>query len=152
MKKIVPSILSADFMNLEAEIAEVERFGADLLHVDIMDGHFVPNLTIGPDIVRQIKAKTKLLLDVHLMIEDPLKYIPVFASAGSDFLTFHVEVKSDIQGIIKEIKSKGIKAGISLKPQTPVSVLKSYLKEIDLISNECKSWIWRSIFYAGGYF
>ena len=120
MSKIIisPSILSADFANLERDIKRVEDAGADWLHVDVMDGHFVPNITIGVPVVKSIKKVTNLPLDVHLMIENPEKYIEPFAKAGADILTFHYEAVKDIQLIVDLIKSFGIKAGMSIKPKT----------------------------------
>lgn len=135
MSKIIisPSILSADFANLERDIKRVEDAGADWLHVDVMDGHFVPNITIGVPVVKSIKKVTKLPLDVHLMIENPEKYIEPFAKAGADILTFHYEAVNDVPSIVDMIKSFGIKAGMSIKPKTfPDEVLK-YLEILDLL-------------------
>ena len=135
MSKIIisPSILSADFANLECDIKRVEDAGADWLHVDVMDGHFVPNITIGVPVVKSIKKVTKLPLDVHLMIENPEKYIEPFAKAGADILTFHYEAVNDVPSIVDMIKSFGIKAGMSIKPKTfPDEVLK-YLEILDLL-------------------
>ena len=135
MSKIIisPSILSADFANLERDIKRVEDAGADWLHVDVMDGHFVPNITIGVPVVKSIKKVTKLPLDVHLMIENPEKYIEPFAKAGADILTFHYEAVNDVSSIVDMIKSFGIKAGMSIKPKTfPDEVLK-YLEILDLL-------------------
>ncbi len=135
MSKIIisPSILSADFANLERDIKRVEDAGADWLHVDVMDGHFVPNITIGVPVVKSIKKVTKLPLDVHLMIENPEKYIEPFAKAGADILTFHYEAVNDVSAIVDMIKSFGIKAGMSIKPKTfPDEVLK-YLEILDLL-------------------
>ena len=135
MSKIIisPSILSADFANLERDIKRVEDAGADWLHVDVMDGHFVPNITIGVPVVKSIKKVTNLPLDVHLMIENPEKYIEPFAKAGADILTFHYEAVNDVSSIVDMIKSFGIKAGMSIKPKTfPDEVLK-YLEILDLL-------------------
>lgn len=135
MSKIIisPSILSADFANLERDIKRVEDAGADWIHVDVMDGHFVPNITIGVPVVKSIKKVTKLPLDVHLMIENPEKYIEPFAKAGADILTFHYEAVNDVSSIVDMIKSFGIKAGMSIKPKTfPDEVLK-YLEILDLL-------------------
>ena len=132
---ISPSILSADFANLERDIKRVEDDGADWIHVDVMDGHFVPNITIGVPVVKSLKKITKLPLDVHLMIENPDKYIEPFAKAGADILTFHYEAvkENEIAGLIKKIKSYGIKAGISIKPKTRPDVLLPYLDIVDMV-------------------
>ena len=130
---ISPSILSADFANLERDIKLVENNGADWIHVDVMDGHFVPNITIGVPVVASIKKVTKLPLDVHLMIENPEKYIEAFAKAGADILTFHFECGSDIKSTIDLIKSFGVKAGLSIKPKTSPEVILPYLNDLDLV-------------------
>ncbi len=137
MSKIIvsPSILSADFANLERDIKLVENNGADWIHVDVMDGHFVPNITIGVPVVKSLKAITNLPLDVHLMIENPEKYIEPFANAGADILTFHYEAvpKNDVIKIINLIKSFGIKAGLSIKPKTSPDEILEFLPELDLL-------------------
>ena len=131
---ISPSILSSDFAKLGDEIKKLENSNADWIHVDVMDGHFVPNLTIGAPVVKSIRKVTKLPLDVHLMIEKPEKYIKDFASAGSDYITFHYEATLDnTLNVIKMIKDFGIKAGISIKPKTPPEVLKKYISDLDLV-------------------
>lgn len=133
---ISPSILSADFANLERDIKKVEQAGADWLHIDVMDGHFVPNITIGVPVTASIKKIATIPLDVHLMIENPLKYIEPFAKAGADILTFHYEaVKSEkeIYEIISKIKSYGLKAGMSIKPKTPAKDCFKFLPELDML-------------------
>ncbi len=131
---IAPSILSSDFANLESEIKRLEDNGADWVHVDVMDGHFVPNLTIGAPVVKAIKPVTKLPMDVHLMIENPAKYVKDFALAGADIITFHYEAtKESTFEVINIIKSYGVKVGISIKPKTPVSAIKPYLDMVDLV-------------------
>ena len=130
---IAPSLLSANFAHLADEIREVEKAGCDALHVDVMDGHFVPNLTIGPVVVKAIRKVTKLPLDVHLMIDEPSRYIEDFRKAGSDWITIHVEAEKEPQKCLREIKKLGAKAGISLKPGTPVEDLYPYLSDLDLL-------------------
>ncbi|MGF9965560.1 ribulose-phosphate 3-epimerase [Bacillus rhizoplanae] len=133
MIKIAPSILSADFSRLGEEIKDVEKGGADYIHVDVMDGHFVPNITIGPLIVEAIRPITSLPLDVHLMIENPDQYIPIFAKAGADIITVHVEACPHLHRTIQLIKSQGIKAGVVLNPHTPVSMIEHVLEDIDMV-------------------
>jgi len=133
--KVAPSLLSADFSCLAEEIKKVEKAGADLLHIDVMDGHFVPNITIGPAVVKYIRKCTKLPLDVHLMIKNPQKYIDVFAAAGSDMLTVHIEAISGakLKALSSKLKGKGIKFGISLNPATAIAKIKPVLKYADLV-------------------
>lgn len=135
MSKIIisPSILSADFANLEHDIKRVEEAGADWLHVDVMDGHFVPNITIGVPVVKSIKKAANVPLDVHLMIENPEKYIKSFADAGADILTFHYEAADDIKAVVSFIKSFGVKAGMSIKPMTSPEKVLEFLPLLDLI-------------------
>jgi ribulose-phosphate 3-epimerase len=133
MVKIAPSILSADFSKLGEEILEVEKGGADYIHVDVMDGHFVPNITIGPLIVEAIRPVTKLPLDVHLMIENPDQYIEAFANAGADYITVHVEACRHLHRTIQHIKSFGIKAGVVLNPATPVDAIQHVIGDIDMV-------------------
>ena len=131
--KISPSILSANFSILGEEIKSLEKAGADLIHVDVMDGHFVPNITMGPPIIKMIRKCTKLPFDVHLMISPVEKYIKDFANAGSDIITIHPEATDNLKRAVKTIKSLGKKAGVSLNPKTPISVLMDVINEIDLI-------------------
>ena len=128
-----PSILSADFARLGEEIATVEAAGADWIHIDVMDGHFVPNITMGPFIVATCRRITRLPLDVHLMIETPERYIEAFAKAGASGLTVHVETCPDIVGTLRQIKSLGCRAGAVLNPETPVGAIQPALREADLI-------------------
>ncbi|MBT7080440.1 MAG: ribulose-phosphate 3-epimerase [Chloroflexi bacterium] len=131
--KVAPSILSADFSRLGAQIDEADAGGADWIHVDVMDGHFVPNITIGPPVVKAIRECTNLPLDVHLMIESPEKYIKQFADAGSDIIVVHVETCNHLHRTIETIKELGIKAGVSLNPATPLELIYEILPSIDLV-------------------
>jgi len=136
MKNIIiaPSILSADFANLEKDIIKIEKAGADWVHVDVMDGRFVPNITIGAPVVKSIRKTTKMPFDVHLMIIEPIKYVEDFAKAGSNFITIHAEAcEKNLEETIDLIKSFGIKAGVSIKPKTPVEVIKKVLHKLDLV-------------------
>lgn len=133
MIKIAPSILSADFSKLGEEIKEVEQGGADYIHVDVMDGHFVPNITIGPLIVKSIRPITNLPLDVHLMIANPDQYIPEFAKAGADIISVHVEACPHLHRTIHLIKEQGKKAGVVLNPATPVETIQHILLDVDLV-------------------
>ena len=131
--KISPSILSADFSILGDEIKSLEKAGADLIHVDIMDGHFVPNITMGPPIIKMVRKCTKLPFDVHLMISPVEKYIKAFADAGADIITIHPEATDNLKRAVGAIKSLGKKAGVSLNPKTPISALTNVINELDLI-------------------
>lgn len=133
MYKIAPSILSADFAKLGEEIKSVEAAGADYIHVDVMDGHFVPNITIGPLIVEAIRPVTSLPLDVHLMIEKPEHYIEHFAKAGADIISVHVEACKHLHRTIQQIKSLGVKAGVVLNPATPAEMIEPILEDVDLV-------------------
>jgi ribulose-phosphate 3-epimerase len=133
MVKIAPSILSADFAKLGEEIKEVEAGGADYIHVDVMDGHFVPNITIGPLIVEAIRPHTQLPLDVHLMIENPDNYIEQFAKAGADIISVHVEACKHLHRTIHFIKSLGVKAGVVINPATPVAMIEDIITDVDLV-------------------
>lgn len=133
---IAPSILSMDFSDTKKSILALEESCAKWMHFDVMDGHFVPNLTFGPDILKAMKKSSSLLMDVHVMISDPQKYAPVFAKAGADVYTFHFEALDSIaqaKELIEQIHALGCKAGISIKPNTPVEVLDSLVKEVDLV-------------------
>ena len=132
MIKIAPSILSANFLKLGEEIKAAEAAGADLLHIDIMDGHFVPNITIGPFIVEAIRSVTSLPLDIHLMIEEPDRYLTDFIKAGADYLTVHYETSVHLHRTVQRIKESGVKAGVSLNPATPVWSLDHILQDIDV--------------------
>ncbi len=131
--KIAPSILSADFCRLGEQVAEVEKAGADLIHVDVMDGHFVPDITIGPLVVGALKKVTPMPLDVHLMVDNPDQLIPAFIDAGADLITVHVEVCYHLHRTIGSIKQKGVKAGAVLNPTTPLSLLEHILPDVDMI-------------------
>ena len=133
MVKIAPSILAANFMCLEKELLDIEFAGADLIHFDVMDGHFVPNITFGPMILHQAKKKCGLAFDVHLMVNDPIKFIPWYAEAKPDIITFHLEATLNPEKEIELIKSFGIKVGISIKPETDVEVLDNFIDVVDLI-------------------
>jgi len=132
-KQIAPSILSADFSRLGEEIKAVEKAGADLIHVDVMDGHYVPNITIGPGVVSSLRKTTSLPFDVHLMIEDPDRYIDVFVEAGSNIITVHAEAVIHLHRTVQTIKEKGVKAGVSLNPSTPLACVEEILPDIDLL-------------------
>jgi ribulose-phosphate 3-epimerase len=131
--KISPSILSADFSQLGNEIKRLEEAGADLIHVDVMDGHFVPNLTIGPPVIKALKKNCSIKFDVHLMISPVHKYIDAYSDAGADIITIHPEATEDLTASIKKIKNLGKTVGVSLNPETKVSVIKDYLDQIDLV-------------------
>jgi ribulose-phosphate 3-epimerase len=133
MKKIAPSILSADFSRLADEISAVEKAGADWIHIDVMDGHFVPNITIGPGVIASLRKITRLPFDVHLMIENPDLYIEAFANAGSDIITVHVEAAHHLHRTVTLIREKGIRAGVSLNPATPLVQVEPILPDVDLL-------------------
>jgi ribulose-phosphate 3-epimerase len=130
---VAPSILSADFARLAEELAKVEKAGADLIHLDVMDGHFVPNITFGPGLVKAVRKSTRLPLDVHLMIEKPELYINKFAEAGADYLTVHFEACNHLHRTIQSIKNLGLRAGVSLNPHSPPFLLDQILSELDLV-------------------
>ncbi len=131
--KIAPSILSADFAALGKEVEAIEKAGADYIHVDVMDGHFVPNLTIGPEVVRAVRSYSALPFDVHLMIEEPERYVADFAEAGADIITIHYEAVTHLDRAVQQIKDLGKKVGVSLVPSTPPDVLDYVLPQLDLV-------------------
>lgn len=133
MIKIAPSILSANFAKLGEEVKEVEKAGAELIHIDVMDGHFVPNITMGPIVVEALRPLTTLPLDVHLMIENPDLYIESFAKAGADYITVHVEACPHLHRTLQLIRSFGVKSGVVLNPHTPVETIQHVLEEVDLV-------------------
>ena len=135
MIKISPSILSADFAKLGADVEEIKRGGADYVHVDVMDGNFVPNISIGIPVVKSLRKATDMFLDVHLMIDQPHRYVEDFCKAGSDLVVFHVEADQpqDIQAAIDTVKGQGKKVGLSVKPRTPAAVLMPYIEQLDLV-------------------
>ncbi|KIL44842.1 ribulose-phosphate 3-epimerase [Jeotgalibacillus soli] len=133
MVKLAPSILSADFSKLGEEVRDVEKAGADYIHIDVMDGHFVPNITMGPIVVGAVRPVTTLPLDVHLMVEEPDRFIESFAKAGADILSVHVEATKHLHRTIQLIKSYGVKAGVVLNPHTPVDAVKQVLQDLDLV-------------------
>ena len=130
--KIAPSILAADFARLGEQVSEAEAAGANYIHVDVMDGHFVPNITVGPLVVRAVRGVTRLPLDVHLMIEEPERHIDAFATAGADILVIHPEVSPHLHRVIEQIKGHGLRAGVALNPATPLAAIEEVLAEVDL--------------------
>jgi ribulose-phosphate 3-epimerase len=131
--KIAPSILAADFSHLAEEIGRAEAAGADYIHVDVMDGHFVPNITVGPPVIRCLRNITHVPLDVHLMISDPMQYVPAFAEAGANILTVHIEATPHIHRVLERIRELGVRGGISLNPATPACAISEVLEDVDLV-------------------
>lgn len=131
--KISPSILASDFSRLAEEVTAMEGAGAEMIHIDVMDGHFVPNITLGPVVVSSLRKKTEIFFDVHLMISDPLRYAEDFVKAGAQLITFHLEADSDVSATLSYLKKLGVKRALSLKPATPAQLVFPYLKELDMV-------------------
>jgi ribulose-phosphate 3-epimerase len=134
---VAPSILAADFSDLGSEIKKIDKSGADLIHIDVMDGHFVPNISLGPPVIDKIRKTSELIFDVHLMISEPLKYCEAFSNAGADCITFHLESDDDTKEVINAIRNTGCSVGLSIKPGTPVEDLMPYMNMIDMVLIMC---------------
>lgn len=131
--RIAPSLLSADFANLAESVQKIEQAGCRVLHLDVMDGHFVPNISFGPGVIKSIRKHSKMFFDAHLMIEEPKRYAEDFVKAGCDLITFHIEVTDDPQDVIQHIRSLGVAVGVSLNPTTPMSKIESIIDQVDLV-------------------